>query len=101
MEQCGVQQVEDKGIIKWPLTFTYDVGWQKHALGKNYNSLSGHGFLVGGYTSKVILCICYSKGCSQVLCECLEKQGLTWAEATKDKPNGRANEQYDHTLLSP
>jgi len=63
MEQCGVQQIEDKGIMKWPLTCTYDMGWQKHASGKNYNSLSGHGFLVGGYTSKVICRICYSKGC--------------------------------------
>jgi len=54
MEQSGVQQIEDKGVMKWPLTCTYDMGWQRHAFGKNYNSPSGHGFLVGGYTSKVI-----------------------------------------------
>jgi len=35
----------------------------------------------------------------QVLCECLEKQGLTWAEATKDEPMGEL--RNNHILLSP
>ncbi len=63
IEQYGVQQIEDKGVMKWPRTCTYDMGWQKCTSGRDYNSPSGHGFLVGSYTSKVILCICYSKGC--------------------------------------
>jgi len=73
--------------MKWPLTCTYDMGWQKLASSKNYNSLSGHGFLVGGYTSKVIQCICYSKGCRYCV-NAWKKQGLTWVEATKVEPMG-------------
>jgi len=84
MEQCGVKQIDDKGIMKWPLTCKCDMGWQKH---KNYNSPSGHGFLVGGYTNKVIKWICYSKGCRYCV-NAWKKQGITRAEATKDKPMG-------------
>ena len=33
MEQCSIKQIDNKGI-----TCMYDMGWQKHASGKNYTS---------------------------------------------------------------
>jgi hypothetical protein len=37
-----------------PLTISYDMGWQRRACGRVYDSLSGHGFFVGCLTGKVI-----------------------------------------------
>lgn len=32
------------------LTVCYDMGWQKKGTGKNYDSASGHSFIVGAHT---------------------------------------------------
>eukprot|EP00978_Attheya_sp_CCMP212_P000038 scaffold106_cov71-Attheya_sp.AAC.1 len=53
----------DKPIIK--LTVCFDMGWQKRSSGHRYDSLSGHAFLVGAYTKKVIACTVFSKVCSK------------------------------------
>ncbi len=90
MKKKGVQPVDDKGRKICPLTCTYDMGWQKRASGNSYNSQSGHGFLVGCYTNKVIDCICYSRGCHSCL-NTWKKQGLSRTEATKDEPTGEIN----------
>ena len=37
-----------------PLAVSYDMGWNKRAGGRVYNSLSGHGFLIGCRSGKVI-----------------------------------------------
>ena len=37
-----------------PLTVSYDMGWSKRSTGRVYDSLSGHGFLVGCHTGKII-----------------------------------------------
>ena len=37
-----------------PLAVSYDMGWQKRAGGRVYDSLSGHGFLIGCRSGKVI-----------------------------------------------
>jgi len=66
------------------------MGWQKRASGNSYNSQSGHGFLVGCYTNKVIDCICYSCGCHSCL-NTWKKQCLSRTEATKDEPTGEIN----------
>ena len=42
----------------------YDMGWQKKSSGKRYDSLSGHGFLVGLLTNQIIGMKVYSKVCS-------------------------------------
>jgi hypothetical protein len=50
----------------WPvvtLTVSFDTGWQTKGTGKNYNSLSGHSFMVGAYTRKVLSCLVKSKMC--------------------------------------
>ena len=36
------------------LSVSYDMGWQKRSSGKNYDSLSGHGFFVGCKNGRVI-----------------------------------------------
>ena len=36
------------------LTCSYDMGWQKRAGGRIYDSISGHGFMIGCFTRKVV-----------------------------------------------
>jgi len=82
MEKRGIMPLTDGGKTQWPLTVLYDMGWQKRAAGRIYNSSSGHGFLIGAYTNKIIDRTCYSKSC----CTCKrnwKKQGLSCEEATK------------------
>ncbi len=87
MKECGIKQVQDKDNMVWPLTCTYDMGWQKRASGKNYNSQSGHGFMVGGYTSKILKRVCYSRGCKTCANQ-WRKQNISRTEATKDELTG-------------
>ena len=49
---------------KFGLTVSYDMGWQRRSSGNNYASLSGHAFLIGGHTRRVIGCVVFSKKCS-------------------------------------
>ena len=42
---------------------SYDFGWQKKSSGKKYDSKSGHGFVIGAYTRKIIDCILLAKSC--------------------------------------
>ena len=53
---------EDKKTRKrFGLTVSYDMGWQRRSSGNNYASLSGHGFLVGAHTRRVIACVVFFK----------------------------------------
>ena len=45
------------------LVVMYDMGWNKRSSGNKYDSISGHGFLLGGNTRKVINYRCMSKYC--------------------------------------
>jgi len=45
------------------LTVTYDMGWQKRSSGHKYDSTSGHGFMLGARTKKIIDSQCMSKEC--------------------------------------
>jgi len=60
MKEKGIEPVMDNRTPIWPLTISYDMGWQKCASGKQYNSSSGHGLLVALHTNKVISQIVYS-----------------------------------------
>jgi hypothetical protein len=42
---------EDRRV---PITASIDMGWQKHSSSKTYNSNSGHSFLVGAITFKIL-----------------------------------------------
>ena len=36
------------------LTVSYDMGWQKRSTGGRYDSMSGHGFIIGCRSKKII-----------------------------------------------
>ena len=36
------------------LTISYDMGWNKRSSGNKYDSMSGHGFVLGGNTKKIL-----------------------------------------------
>jgi hypothetical protein len=62
-------QTED-GSVRYPIHVSYDMGWQK--LAKSYDSLSGHGLLIGNRTKTVVAFQSYSKACG--VCERHEKK---------------------------
>ena len=41
-------------ILTIGITVSYDMGWQKRSTGRIYDSLSGHGFMIGCSTGKVV-----------------------------------------------
>ena len=43
----------------------YDMGWNKRSSGNKYDSISGHGFLQGGNSRKILKCRCMSKCCTK------------------------------------
>ena len=43
---------------------SYDMGWQKRSSGRTYNSVSGHGMMIGCRSSKVIDAVVLSKRCN-------------------------------------
>ena len=45
------------------LTVSYDMGWNKRSSGHIYNSLSGHAFIIGAHTRRIIDCVVFSKKC--------------------------------------
>ena len=46
------------------LTTSYDMGWNKRSSGTKYDSTSGHGFVIGGLTKKILQHVVLSKSCS-------------------------------------
>ena len=43
----------------------YDMGWNKRSSGNKYDSISGHGFLLGGNLRKILNYRCMSKSCTK------------------------------------
>ena len=41
-------------IITLGLAVSYDMGWQKCSTGHRYDSMSGHGFIIGCRSGKII-----------------------------------------------
>ena len=41
------------------LVVSYDMGWQKRASGNSYSSKSGHTFVAGIQTRRIIDCVCF------------------------------------------
>jgi hypothetical protein len=61
-KQIGKVAVLCDGVVKYPCSVTYDMGWQK--VSKIYNSLSSQGLLIAYCIKHVIAVQNYSKGCS-------------------------------------
>jgi hypothetical protein len=51
----------EDGKLRYPVRVSYDMGWQKAA--KTYDSLSGHGLMIGHCTNRVICFQNFSKAC--------------------------------------
>eukprot|EP00957_Ditylum_brightwellii_P155472 11834440-Ditylum_brightwellii.AAC.1 len=39
-------------VATYKITASSDTGWQRRSIGHNFNSISGHGFLVGAWTTR-------------------------------------------------
>jgi hypothetical protein len=59
MGKIGV--LGEDGGVRFPIDVSYDMGWQKAA--KTYDSLSGHGLMIGSVTKAVVCFQNYSKTC--------------------------------------
>ncbi len=51
-ETMGKVAIFVGGKAKYPVSVSYDMGWQKAA--KTYNSLSGQGLMIGDRTKRVV-----------------------------------------------
>ena len=60
-------------ICQVGLHASYDMGWQKRGSGNSYSSTSGHGFLVGTNTNKLLAVSIKSTRCRK--CEDAQKKG--------------------------
>ena len=56
------QAPEDREDIG--LAISYDMGCNKCSSGHQYNSLSGHAFIIGCFTRRIIGCVIFSKKCA-------------------------------------
>ena len=65
------KEINGKEVL---LTVSYNMGWNKRSLGNKYDSVSGHGFILGGITKKVLNHKCISKQCSKC---CIAKKKNT------------------------
>jgi hypothetical protein len=67
-ELLAVKEKLNGGVTKskerFGLFTSWDMGWQKRSSGRAYNSPSGVGFLLGGYTKKVLCLSVFSKICA-------------------------------------
>ena len=74
------QAYKDMPTIHWKssqdkigLTVAYDMGWTKRSSGNRYDSLSGHAFMVGVHSQKIIRAQVTGKMCS--VCSTAETKG--------------------------
>ena len=78
INQCLNQQKFEDLPVNLPLidiSVSYDMGWQKRAGGRIYDSLSGHGFLVDCRSKKVVRMGVFQKNAQFVI--------LTWVGTYK------------------
>ena len=75
---------EDKHTrMRVGLTVTYDMGWNKRSSGHIYNSLSGHAFIIGAFTCRIIACAVFSKKCD--ICTKRNNTRVDIEESNSDK----------------
>ena len=48
------------------LVVSFDMGWQKRASGNSYSSRSGHAFVLGIHTRRIIACVVFSTNARNV-----------------------------------
>jgi hypothetical protein len=91
LETLGkVGKLCEDGKVRYPVSVSYDMGWQKAK--RTYDSISGHGLMIGANTKKVISFQNYSKSCSK--CEIHEKKMAR--HNTPDVPVAKHNCPRNH-----
>ena len=70
------KEIQDREQVL--LIVSFDMGWQKHSSGNKYDSLSGHAFMIGAESRKVIHCVVTSKMCAT--CQSAESNGTVAKE---------------------
>ena len=65
-QQFKQEPIQDWRTIDNPtgLTLSFDMGWSKRSSGNRYDSLSGHAFLLGCHTKKILFAQVTSKNCT-------------------------------------
>ena len=76
----------ERRVVK--LTISFDGAWQRAASRRLYNSQSGHGFIVGQLTRKIIGHFIFSKTCKS--CEISQQ---------KDHPNKKPEELINEVIF--
>ena len=66
------------------LTVSFDMGWQRKSMDHIYNSRSGHPFLIGMETKKVVSMVIYCKDCKK--CNLYARQIKEGKAATTSHP---------------
>ena len=51
-------------ILCLGLAISFDMGWKKRSSGHKYDSISGHAFIIGAYTRRIIGSVVFSKSCA-------------------------------------
>ena len=59
------------------------MGWSKRSSGTRYDSISGHGMIIGEYSKRVIGFKCFSKECSAL--KLYPKKGKTIHNLSEDE----------------
>ena len=72
----------DPDRMEVSIAVSYDMGWQKRSSGRKYDSMSGHGILVGCRTGQVIEVEVLSKVCNR--CQLRVKSGMPVNKADHD-----------------
>jgi hypothetical protein len=56
-----IGRLDEDGKVRYPIDVSYDMGWQKAK--KTYDSISGHGLMIGNATNNVVAFQNYSTSC--------------------------------------
>jgi putative lipoic acid-binding regulatory protein len=89
--ESGLKKYREGKTVANDVKFTvsYNMGWNKRSSGRKYDSISGHGFLMGGHTKNNIHHRCLSKCCSKC------------AKESKDKaPEHKCHKNHDGSSKS-
>ena len=94
---CGSKEVEvvvgDQVGISFESNVSFDMEWQWRSTGHTYNSRSGHAFLIGMETKKVVSMVIYCKHCKKCNSHARKiKEGK--AATTSHPPSHRCPKNY-------
>ena len=78
--KSGKYEKMHKDLYKIGISITYDMGWQKRATGRIYDSLSGHGFFIGWLAKNIEQYSIMKKKCST--CTTLNSLSLPYNSPT-------------------